>query len=140
MNDIKKQMEAAAGQRSTKEIGTVTVACKLPHGMHLDLIDNNGVRVRNTVAGSNSRSVFGGYGLTAGISEDFWNAWVKQNANIDPVKKGFVFAFSSFDSTRQAAEENAELRHGVEPINPDPYAKDKRFPKGIKEAEDAGAL
>ena len=73
---------------------TVTVACKLPHGVHLELRNAAGiVEQRVTIKGARLKTSregreitrghettddFGaGYGLTPGVPADFWERWAK---------------------------------------------------------------
>ncbi|GBU18032.1 MULTISPECIES: hypothetical protein [Methylobacterium] len=126
--------------------GTVTVACKLPHGLVLqeqtmvkrsEPVMGGGYReyeiaVRTgraiTVAGS-ARPVnpseevefaphAGGYGLTPGVDRDFFDRWLAQNRELDAVKKGFIFAASSDDRARGMAREGKAGLCGMEPVNP----------------------
>lgn len=106
---------AAAVQRqpvANKSKRTVTVACKIPHGMVLQL-QRPSERMEDTRDGPKPRTYWvkcgeiyrvrgpaypvgtipkgfrrapineGGYALTPGIPADFWNQWVEQNAKAD---------------------------------------------------------
>lgn len=108
----------------------VTVGCKLPHGLKLDLELPGKPKVRHILKGTNSSSVIGGFGLTE-VPEDFWNEWVKRNKDLEAVKKLLVWSYPSREGARSKALEMAELRHGVEPINPNDK-KDKRIPFNVK--------
>ena len=106
----------------------ITVGCKLPHGMHLDIQPEGKPRTRHTLKGTNSSKVIGGFGLTE-IPKDFWEAWLALNKDIDPVSKGFVWAYPTMEGAEKKAIEKANLRHGMEPIDPQ---EDPRRPKGVK--------
>ena len=116
--------------------GTVTVACKLPTGLHLDLMadaDAEGRRsampkARVTIKGcalpvgvvlpEDAPRVLGGYALTPEVDEDFWNAWLKQNADYGPVKQNLIFALPKLGSAEAKAREQSAVVSGLEPINP----------------------
>jgi hypothetical protein len=103
-------------QTSTK---TVTVGCKLPNGLICELGkfgDEDYKAV--TLKGSNSAVVHGGYGLTEGVDESFWNAWKKKHNNLSFVKKGLVFAVGDIASARDHAIDLSALKTGLEPLDP----------------------
>lgn len=130
---------------------TVTVACKLPHGLRLRLHDM--VDVSEAMAGGGSRKVqraqvrgesvlIKGYlekydpklppaargssfALTHGVDKDFWDAWVKQNSTLDAVKNGLIFASDKADTVEAMVREGRDLRSGLEPVDP------SNLPKGI---------
>jgi hypothetical protein len=99
----------------------VTVACKLPHGLHLDLPQGED-NVRVTLNGSNSMRVVGindktnaqRFGLT-GVPKDFYETWLnvvgKQYA---PVKAGLIFAHKDARSVEAKAMEHDEIKNGFE--------------------------
>lgn len=117
----------------------VIVACKLPSGLLAEVVNNSGVRVRVAFNGSAAarrleradergnpidmgplQSVKGGYGLTP-VDADFWEQWIKENAEYPAVKAGLIFASSTSKgaaTTPDAAAERAEIRSGLEPIDP----------------------
>lgn len=92
---------------------TVTVACKLPHGLHLD---HAGKRV--TVNGANTSNVIGGHGLTEGIDKEFFDEWLKANADHPAVKNKLIFAHDKARNAAAQAREQASNKTGVEPIDP----------------------
>jgi len=114
---------------------TVTIASKLPFPLHLDLKDNDGEVRRVTLRGSGESRradsnfevfgdiggrVIGGYGLTRGVSKDFWDAWEAQyrKAGYAPVVNNLIFALPKLDAASAKAHEMAEVRNGLEPIDP----------------------
>ena len=124
---------------------TVTVACKLPHGMHLETrnkagdvdqrVTIKGARLKTTPAGREitrdheTTDDFGrGYGLTPGVPAAFWERWTKANAAYPPYVRGFIFAQSDLDDARAQARELGELKTGLEPLSPDK----KALPKGLE--------
>ncbi|MGO3517881.1 hypothetical protein [Acetobacter cibinongensis] len=91
---------------------TVTIACKLPTGLVLTV-----GQVSYTLAGSNSASVLGGYGLTP-VPADFWAAWSGLYAAYPPFRQGLIFAQTTAEKAAAQAQEQASLRTGLEAINP----------------------
>lgn len=103
-----------------KQGGTkmIWVGCKLPNGLICELgsrDDENYRAVR--LNGANDTRVIGGYGLTQ-VSEAFWNAWVKKHARLDFVKKALVFVEGDRESAEAHAAETAEVKTGLEPLDP----------------------
>lgn len=90
----------------------VTVGCKLPNGLHLDL---QGKRV--TLNGANSSRIVGGYGLTP-VDKEFWEAWAKDYADSPLLLNGLVFAQGSDARATAKAGEQAEVKSGFEPLVP----------------------
>lgn len=99
---------------------TVCVACKLPHGLHLDLKGRERVTLRGTaVAYGTATHDVGGYALTPGVDADFFAAWLAQYKDLELVRRGLVFAHPKpQDATAQALEMRGE-KSGLEPIDPD---------------------
>jgi hypothetical protein len=93
---------------------TVTVACKLPHGLHLDVA---GKRV--TVEGTNSSVIIGGHGITRNVDKAFFDEWLKTNKDSDVVKNELIFAHEKDASTAAEANEKEDNRSGFEGINPE---------------------
>lgn len=114
---------------------TVTVACKLPNGLHLENVVNgqvvrhtlNGSRLRTTPEGreihshelAGSQVPDAGFGLTPGVPADFWEQWAKENAEYPPFKKGMIFANADAASVKAVAKEMTGVRTGFEGLNPD---------------------
>lgn len=105
----------------------VTIACKLPHGLQINV---KGVSL--TLRGSNSTGAIGGYGFTQ-VREDFWQAWLATHRTYTPVQKGLIFAHPKAQSAKAKAKEQAEIKNGLEPLNPE-----KPIP-GIKPVAKPGA-
>jgi hypothetical protein len=110
----------------------VTVCCKLPHGLHLDLQQPGKPKVRITLKGHNSARVVGGYGITEQVPKEHFDEWMKQNRNHPAVTGNLIFAMNNTASAESKAREYAEHRHGMEPINSSDPASDPRL--GIKKA------
>jgi hypothetical protein len=105
---------------------TLTVACKLPHGIELrlykvekdipaQLLPGDPV----VLAGSNSDGALGGYGFTDNVDAGFFSAWMDQNQNFPAVRAGLIFAEASPDRARDKAREQASVLSGFEGINPE---------------------
>ena len=143
----------ARQQKATSENSgpTVTVACKLPHGLVLRVFDM--IPTQEPVMGGGYREVkiarelpqtyvvngnshpqnkapkspiSGGYALTFGIPKDFWDRWLKENEQSDMVLNGLIFAHEKPDYVQDKAEDNETVTTGLERLNPD------RLPKGLE--------
>lgn len=124
--------------------GTVVVACKLPHGLVLQLqreisvsepspsdpgrkvarFERHGEThtlngcARPVGVDGDFAETAGGYGLTFDIPADFWAAWLEQNAELPAVKNGFVFAHERAREVRAKAKAGEAGLSGLEPVNP----------------------
>ena len=141
----------ARQNKETNSGETVTVACKLPHGLQLRVFDM--VTIREPIMGGGFREVpvaqecpeqyvvkgnahaqnmapnapiTGGYALTFGIPKEFWERWVKDNAGSDVVKNNLIFANFKNDYVQGEAEDKKDLKSGLERLNPN------KLPKGIE--------
>lgn len=128
-----------------KSSDTVTVALKYPHGLQLRLF--NMVEVQEAQQGGGTRTVMraqprgdarvqlkgylekydvalppaarsSSFALTHGVSRAFMEEWLKQNADHDLVKNGLLFIQGSSESARAQAREHAEIKCGLEPVDP----------------------
>lgn len=125
---------------------TVTVACRLPHGLVLQLqtmqkrsepVMGGGYREVEQAARTGDKIVIagfarpvnpegevefaplvGGYGLTYGVDKDFFEKWLAQNADLDAVRNGFIFAHERDDTVKGRARDGKAGLSGLEPINP----------------------
>jgi len=105
---------------------TITVGCKLPHGMHLDIRQAGEPVQRVTLKGINSltqgaiirQAQIGGFAVTENVSKEFFEEWIRQNKEHPAVKNSLIFAHVQTDSVRDMAEDRDELKHGFEPIDP----------------------
>jgi hypothetical protein len=70
--------------------------------------------------------MFNGFALTHGVSKDFWDAWVKQQAKAPYVISGMITAHESIEHVRGHAKERVGQLSGLEPLRPD---KDARVPR-----------
>lgn len=141
--------------------GTVTVACKLPHGLVLRLMNKTTVpegqrdggtkNVPKWVPRPQSPTITlkgyldkyqpglppaargSSYALTPGIDKDFFDEWLKQNHDLDAVVNGLVFADEKLDAVEAMTREMADVRSGLEPIDP------SKLPRGIQAGTTAAA-
>jgi hypothetical protein len=94
---------------------TVSVACKLPQGLHIHLTGHPHII---KLHGSHSPYAIAGHGITAGVSADVWEAVKVQYADAAWLKNGFVFANGAPQDTADEAEERQGVKSGFEPIDP----------------------
>lgn len=137
------------------ESGNITVACKLPNGLILklfemrdteELVMGGGVRTvskafqmdRTPVELTGSRSAsqsilhIGGYALTPNVDAQFFAEYLRQNYDSDIVQNRLIFAHESRDHIEGQAKDAAEVKSGLEPLNPD---GDSRAPQRVKTAK-----
>ena len=141
---------------------TVTVACKLPSGLILrafDMKDDREASPMGTrdikvarqrgeavklngfamaIGKSPQHQITGGYGLTSGVDAEFFNQWLKDNADSAIVKNGLVFATASDHDTMKEAKGNADVKSNLEPLDPSTKMvngretpSDPRYPKPV---------
>jgi hypothetical protein len=140
---------------------TVTVGCKLPHGLILRLfkmvpsvepVMGGGTREVNkaqqvgepvklhgylTMDGKKKRPaalVAGGYAMTSGVNKEFFDEWMKQNADSDLVKNNLIFSQTTTASAEDQGEEQEKLKCGLEALDPDNLPM-----KGVKTADEKEA-
>lgn len=115
---------ARAASTAPKSTGaTVTVACKLPAGQHLEIQTGKGDQLQftrfATLRGSNHESAVGGYGLTHGVDADLFDQWRAQHKFLPAVKNNLIFAHARPTVARDQAREYQEVRSGMERLDPD---------------------
>ncbi len=128
-------------QNLPKSATRITVACKYPHGVILQLYKQEmvevaapggprkelksfqvgeAVKINGPVAPTNQSSpheTSGGFALTHGVDAEFFREWMKQNEHSDLVKNGLIFSASDRASARDRAEEHKKTRTGIEPLD-----------------------
>ena len=133
---------------------TVTVACKLPHGLILRIFkmhDTNesvmggGSRVvkvahplekTHVIAGFShpqnaapKAAMTEGFALTPNIDKEFWDIWIAQNADSDMVKNGLIFAHVKPADTNAESREKKDTRSGLERLDT------TKLPKGVSKSD-----
>jgi hypothetical protein len=105
----------------------ITVACRLPHGLHLDNFRgemNPENRVRVTLNGANKSQIIGGCGTTA-VARDHWDEWMKRNANAPFLKNGSVWVAKNQSDSMAEGQSRASEKTGFE--GADPREVDRRL-------------
>ncbi|CAI3932158.1 hypothetical protein [Commensalibacter papalotli (ex Botero et al. 2024)] len=99
----------------------VLVACKLPHGIYLDVgkqrVKLNGVMQSGRLEAPFFTAPAKSVGLTK-VPRDFWEAWIKDHQEFEPIKKGLIFASDKKKRLLDEADEKSEFKSGLERINP----------------------
>lgn len=106
-------------------MSTVTIGCKLPNGILMELGDKQVV-----INGANSSEIIGGHGLTENVDKSFFDAWMERNKELKFVKIGHIFAHEKTASTKAQAKERAKEKTGLEPLDPN------KKPAGITDVKD----
>jgi hypothetical protein len=123
--------------------GTVSVGCKLPHGLHLQLYNMvpgmaaEPIGERVTLKGANEGvsvvapiMVEGAFGVTENIDKDFMERWLKDNASHAAVKGGMIFVQDKTVSVKAEGAAKKALKTGFEGVDP------KKKPAGIQDIND----
>ena len=123
---------------------TVTVCCKSPHGLVLELdelrheipsIGGSGggpvpvwrpsgkkVTIRGSQADQptspNPGRTIGGYGITE-VDKEFWDTWVAQKKGFPLLTNGTLFAQPSLDRAAHQARDQSSIKTGFEGLDPD---------------------
>lgn len=121
---------------------TVTVACKLPHGIKIR-DHEEGVTHENVMGGGTRKQkvfrpvgpvirikgplvpkefirmveVVGGYAITEGVDAVVWDKWIRWNREATFVENQLIFGDESGDKVRGWAREHAGVRSGLEPLD-----------------------
>lgn len=158
MERIKRATREAAGK--TPESGFVTVACKMPNGLVLQVWDIENYQEpmpggmmrdatrrvkckkfapitlnparRRMMEEEPSYRIIGGYAMTENVPAELWSRWLRDNQDSDIVKNGLICAFEKADSSVSEAKNRRDVRSGLEPVS---QTKDPRMPKKIKPAD-----
>lgn len=72
-------------------------------------------RLKQVVDGTGANP---GYALTHNVDKDFFDAWLKQNADSDVVVNKLIFAASQPDRVADKAREMVAIKSGLEPVDP----------------------
>lgn len=153
-----KTAPAAPAVHVPKKSSTVTVACKMPTGLILQLCRRTVQRIR-TKDGVYEQPMFekigqkvhiigpaspagqlpkgykrpllapeGGYALTLNVDKDFWDEWLEQNKDTDIVKNKVIYAMPTRDGAEGMSADLEEVRSGLEALT---GADDPRVPRSL---------
>lgn len=133
---------------SINSTATVTIGCKLPHGLWLELITlpdadiakqtrvpaptgprvklngANTLRIQDPVSPVNPAN---GRFATTVIEKSFWDKWYERNKELEFMKIGAVFVVADEKTAKAIAEERKDLKTGFEPIVPSEVNQDARI-------------
>lgn len=100
-------------------MATVSVGCKLPNGIVMELGEK-----RQVLNGANSSVLIGGHGITENVDKEFFDAWAAKNKDLSFVKGGFVFAHEKAANVSAEAKDRSKQKTGLEPLDPKAKPKD----------------
>lgn len=142
----------AIGGETKKNTSTVWIGCKLPRGLKLRLckleqIDRptfgGGLKPTKVYMPDPSRgevrlkgyavpfgkvpnfTIIGDFGLTE-VDRTWWNEWKSQNSGFDMLTTGLIFEHGEKASVEAYAKEHADLKCGLEPMDPTGDARAER--------------
>jgi len=111
---------------------TVTVGCKLPHGLLIRLgdleeamVDGKQVKMFRPsgreieLKGGNAAGAIGGYGLTHGVDADAWRGWDEAHKDFAPLARGLIFEVKRPADAAATAAERKNVKSGFEGIDPE---------------------
>lgn len=105
----------------TDAAGTVSVACRLPAGLDVEVRGHG----RLAFKGENDRSTFiekegrGWHGITTGVPKEAWDALEEQYAGARWLKEGFVFAATKSKDVITEARDLGDRDAGFNQIDPE---------------------
>ena len=135
---------------------TVTIACKLPHGLRMKVY--NFTERSELVVGGGTRTVkiaepiegdivvagwshpqnrdakaqqVEGFALTPNVPKEFWDKWLEQNKTADYVRNGMIFAYEKHADAEARARNDRERKSGLERLDRE------KMPKGLEIAKAA---
>lgn len=141
----------ASASANIPESGHVTVACKLPNGLKLQIYDME--EGSEPVMGGGTKTVkravsvgepvklngvavpfgkvpnymiVGGYALTTGVDAQLFRRWMRDNWDSPIVTNKLILVHEDKVNVSDAAKDHDSIRSGLEPITPD---KDPRIPR-----------
>lgn len=124
---------------------TVSVACKLPHGLVLQnsravmdgkkvlkwIKDGPEVVIKGAavhVGEPAGKDISGGFALTHGVDAEFFRNWLEHHAEFPAVKQGLIFAHEQKASAADEAKDRAGIESGFEPLDPENVPAEFRAP------------
>lgn len=112
--------------KTARSAKTVTIACKLPQGLHIHL---PGQKEPVKLHGAHSPYAIAGHGMTAGVPVETWEAIKTLHADAKWLANDFVFANGDPQDAADEATERQGEKSGFEPIDPN------SAPGGITKAD-----
>jgi len=109
---------------------TVTIGCKLPHGIVIEHPADPAKAV--TLNGLNKTVIIGATYATTEVDGDFWDAWKNANKGSPFLESGAVFEGKTAADLAAVARETAKQPTGFEPMAQD--GTDIRAP-GVKPSQ-----
>lgn len=111
-------------------MSTVTIGCKLPNGIIMQVEGHKDVRIN----GWNNNAIVGAeHGLTENVPAATWEAWLKLHAESKLVKGGFIFASKNEREAKAKAVDNKGNKSGHEQL---PKVKATDAPGALGAADD----
>ena len=122
---------------------TVTIACKIPNGLRLQLwkmveVFDPGLGGGRTIKKAEKEGeaivvhgpvhpfgifpeyqILCGFALTPGVDKVFWEKWKEQNSDSQSLQSGLITAWPSVSDAQGYAREHEKLKSGFAPIDPD---------------------
>lgn len=92
---------------------TYIIGCKLPSGL---VISHEGQKVK--LSGTNDSMLINGFGITREVPADLWEGFAKTFAEQPLIRNGIVFAVTDESSAKDASQERAEQKTGMEQLDP----------------------
>lgn len=123
---------ANTASNQTNSTTTVTIYCKMPNGFLMELgSDRNAPDYQSIgLKGINHMRIKGAqWGVTEGVSRDFWERWKLKMKGFKLLRNGHIFSADDAKDGAAMAKELTGLRTGLEPLKP------KALPKGMKDVE-----
>ncbi|MEX3614242.1 MAG: hypothetical protein VB141_10935 [Burkholderia gladioli] len=96
-------------------MATVSVGCKLPHGLIIQIPGSKPIRLN----GANSSILAHGHGVTDGVDKSFFEKWKELYKDFLPLKQGLIFSHDRADAVAAEASEKVKNRTGFEGLNAD---------------------
>jgi hypothetical protein len=107
----------------------VLVACKLPHGLNLDLYDGKVLRSRVKLSGIMAfripnpdrkfvnPEVYAGHTITS-VPRAHWEEWHEKHKSHPSVVNGFIYVSKTRDDAQAQAKEREKEQTGFEQLDP----------------------
>jgi hypothetical protein len=132
----------------------VTVGCKLPHGIWMELVtphplekstlplprDKRAIRLNgaSSVRIARTNPIDHAFGITL-VDAEYAAEWFKRNKDAEFVVNNLIFLVDTVDekNVKAAIKDHAKEKTGLEPINPD---GDSRAAHGVTTNKEGGAI